>query len=161
MLIAFDRDEAGDRAAAKLAERLGRGGLECFRVLFPPGLDANALTASVEDPAGALGELLRAAARIGPAPGQARRIAAVERRSSSEQPAGGAERPRASVRAAPDPFPAAEPGSCRSRPSGPRPAVELVGDELRVEIDGRHWRIRGLGRVTSFEVLRLNVLVAR
>jgi hypothetical protein len=39
--------------------------------------------------------------------------------------------------------------------------VELAGDELRVGLDERHWRIRGLGHVTSFEVLRLNVLVAR
>jgi DNA primase len=66
VLIAYDRDEAGDRAAAKLAERLGGEGIECFRVLFPAGQDANALITSVEDPAGALAELLRGAvARLG------------------------------------------------------------------------------------------------
>ena len=41
VLIAFDRDEAGDRGAAALAERLGDDGVECFRVLFPAGQDAN------------------------------------------------------------------------------------------------------------------------
>jgi DNA primase catalytic core len=41
VLIAYDRDEAGDRASEKLAERLTAEGLECFRVLFPKGMDAN------------------------------------------------------------------------------------------------------------------------
>ena len=35
--IAYDRDEAGDKAAAKLAEELMQMGIECFRVLFPKG----------------------------------------------------------------------------------------------------------------------------
>ncbi len=39
--IAFDRDEAGDRGAEKVAERLARRGLEAYRVLFPKGMDAN------------------------------------------------------------------------------------------------------------------------
>ena len=33
--IAYDRDEAGNNAAAKLAEELMQMGIECFRVLFP------------------------------------------------------------------------------------------------------------------------------
>lgn len=43
VLIAYDRDEAGDRAAANLAERLGGEGIECFRVGFPHDSDANTL----------------------------------------------------------------------------------------------------------------------
>jgi DNA primase len=38
--IAYDRDKAGDRAADKLAEELSARGIECFRVLFPRGMDA-------------------------------------------------------------------------------------------------------------------------
>ena len=41
MLIAYDRDEAGDKAALALAEELMAMGIECFRVLFPKGMDAN------------------------------------------------------------------------------------------------------------------------
>ena len=41
MYIAYDRDEAGDKAAAKLAEELMEMGIECFRVQFPKGQDAN------------------------------------------------------------------------------------------------------------------------
>ena len=39
--VAFDRDEAGDRGARRVAEKLMAAGVECFRVLFPKGMDAN------------------------------------------------------------------------------------------------------------------------
>ena len=39
--IAYDRDEAGDKAAARLSEELIEIGIECFRVQFPKGMDAN------------------------------------------------------------------------------------------------------------------------
>jgi DNA primase len=39
--IAYDRDDAGERAAEKLAEELLAMGIECFRVQFPKNMDAN------------------------------------------------------------------------------------------------------------------------
>ena len=39
--IAYDRDEAGDKAAEELAGELLRMGVECLRVEFPQGMDAN------------------------------------------------------------------------------------------------------------------------
>jgi DNA primase len=42
VLIAYDRDEAGDRAAGKLAQKLTAQGIACYRIQFPKGLDANA-----------------------------------------------------------------------------------------------------------------------
>jgi len=66
--------------------------------------------------------------------------------------------------AEPDPVPAPEPEPLVASPvpagPPPGPVARLEGEELRVQIDGRGWRVRGLGKVTSFEVLRLNVLVA-
>ena len=41
VLIAYDRDDAGEKAAAKLAPELAGLGMEVFRVLFPKGMDAN------------------------------------------------------------------------------------------------------------------------
>ena len=121
VLIAYDCDEAGDRGAAKLAQRLGGGGIECFRVLFPAGLDANAFAASVEDPADALGELLGAAVedRRGAGPGADRcgrggRFGAPGRRG------------RAGGVGVPDPFPAAKP-----RPAPVSPSVQAGGGACR------------------------------
>jgi DNA primase len=33
--IAYDRDEAGEKAARELADQLMAQGVECYRVLFP------------------------------------------------------------------------------------------------------------------------------
>ena len=41
VLIAYDHDAAGDEAAKKLATELMASGIECFRILFPYGSDAN------------------------------------------------------------------------------------------------------------------------
>jgi hypothetical protein len=38
VLIAYDRDDAGERGAAKVAEVLMAQGIECFRVQFPKGI---------------------------------------------------------------------------------------------------------------------------
>lgn len=41
VLIAYDRDDPGERGAEKAAARLMSHGIECHRVKFPPGTDAN------------------------------------------------------------------------------------------------------------------------
>jgi DNA primase catalytic core len=65
VLIAFDRDEAGDRAAEVLAKRLMAEGLDCFRLLFPKGMDANAYATSVKPPEKSLGVVIRSAQWLG------------------------------------------------------------------------------------------------
>jgi DNA primase catalytic core len=63
--IAYDRDEAGDKAAVKHAEELMQMGIECFRVQFPKGQDANQYAAMTQPAAKALGVLLNGAAWMG------------------------------------------------------------------------------------------------
>ena len=63
--IAYDRDEAGEKAAAKLAEELMQSGIECFRVEFPKGMDANEYALKVTPAAKSLGVLLNRAAWLG------------------------------------------------------------------------------------------------
>ncbi len=65
ILIAFDRDEAGDRGAEAVAQRLMAEGLECYRLLFPKGMDANAYASSVKPPEKSLGVVIRAAQWMG------------------------------------------------------------------------------------------------
>ena len=66
VLIAFDRDEAGERGAAKLAERLMALGIDCLRVVFPKGMDANEYAAKVQPAAKSLGLLIRKAEWMSP-----------------------------------------------------------------------------------------------
>jgi DNA primase catalytic core len=66
--IAYDRDEAGDKAADKLAAELMERGIECFRVQFPKGMDANEYALKTQPAAKALGVLLTGAAWMGKGP---------------------------------------------------------------------------------------------
>ena len=63
--IAYDRDDAGERAAEKLAEELMAMGIECFRVQFPKGMDANDFALKVTPATKSLGILLGKAAWLG------------------------------------------------------------------------------------------------
>jgi DNA primase len=156
-------------------------------VLFPAGQDANSFATSVEEPAGALAQLLREAVWIGAGEPAARPVPAPV--APESEPAGDPPPPapiepeqggaRAQLEQQGDPegergrdgdLPSAAeaarsvsppPSSPVPRPPGAQPVVKLDGDELRVEIEDRRWRIRGLGKASSFELLRVNVLVAR
>ena len=63
--IAYDRDDAGDRSAVRLSEELMGKGIECFRVQFPRGMDANEYALKTQPAAKALGVLLMGAAWLG------------------------------------------------------------------------------------------------
>jgi DNA primase len=65
VLIAYDRDDAGERGAAKVAEALMAQGIECFRVQFPKGMDANEYALKVQPAAKSLGLLIRKAVWLG------------------------------------------------------------------------------------------------
>jgi DNA primase len=65
VLIAYDRDDAGDRAAVKLAEKLTGRGISCYRIQFPKGMDANEYALKVAPAAKSLGLAIRSAAWMG------------------------------------------------------------------------------------------------
>ncbi|MEJ0037667.1 MAG: CHC2 zinc finger domain-containing protein [Gammaproteobacteria bacterium] len=65
VLIAYDRDEAGERAAQKLASRLIAEGLDAYRILFPKGMDANEYALKVGPAAKSLGVAIRSAQWLG------------------------------------------------------------------------------------------------
>ncbi len=65
ILLAFDRDEAGDRGANKLAALVQSKGLEAWRIVFPKGMDANEYAGKVKPASKSLGLLIRQAQWIG------------------------------------------------------------------------------------------------
>jgi DNA primase len=65
VLIAFDRDEAGDRGAEKVAEQLMAAGISCYRVQFPRGMDANEYACKVTPAAKSLELALKSAVFMG------------------------------------------------------------------------------------------------
>ena len=82
--IAYDRDDAGERAALKHAEELIGLGIECFRVQFPRGQDANEFALKQQPAAHWLGMYLKRAAWLGKGPRPA--VAVIEPQPVKPQP---------------------------------------------------------------------------
>ena len=74
--IAYDADDAGERAAQRDAERFQAHGIEVWRVKFPHGMDANEYACKVKPADKSLALLFNAAQWHGTGRGHARRPAA-------------------------------------------------------------------------------------
>jgi DNA primase len=161
VLIAYDRDPAGDKAADALAATLLAEGMECFRIVFPRGADANAFACEAASAAEALARVIRAAQWMGT--GDKRRASRVEPAAPAEPPAESPAAKEENGAGGPAvPSFAAEPLAASPVPAGPAgPDHELVGDELRVVMGERRWRVRGLAKCSSVDLLRVNVMVSR
>jgi DNA primase catalytic core len=161
VLIAYDRDEAGERAAERLAERLIAEGLECYRIQFPKGMDANAYALKVTPAEQSLGIAIRKALWLGKGtaptepPGQRVEDVAIEAAARAPVPA-----------PVPDPAPAPPlAASPVSAAPGVEPAAEVSEEEIVMRFGAgehaRRYRIRGLARNLSVETLKVNLLVSR
>jgi DNA primase len=168
VLIAYDRDAAGDAAAEKLAEKLTAAGIECFRVLFPKGMDANAYALKVAPAAKSLGVLLRHAEWMGKGAAPARSLPseptiaepAADVLAGDERAAAVPEPP--DIRAMPEPPSplAADPPASSASPATEIP-TEVRPEEVVIRLGDRKYRVRGLAKNLSYEQLRVNVLAAR
>jgi len=167
--IAYDRDAAGERAAVQLGERLAALGIEAYRVHFPQGEDVNSYACSdLPTAPRRLAERVRAAVLLNSARGMATAPAAVAH-LDPEALAGAAKEEEVPVVVVP-PF-AAMPEPPVATPLPPLPPPEVPaeverggGDEVVMQLGGeggRRWRVRGIGRATSFDLLRVNLLVSR
>ena len=156
VLIAFDRDDAGDKAAKRVAEKLMAAGIECYRVELPRGTDVNDVARDATDATETLGRFVRRAAFMGTGPGPADR-----RRTDPVEPTADDD-PAPPPLVASGPATPIEPGAVSPMPSPGLPVPQLNDSGEAVVIFGeRRWRIRGLDKVSSFDLLRLNVLVSR
>jgi len=170
VLIAYDRDAAGDRAASTLAERLMAEGIGCARVEFPKGMDANEYALKVQPAAKALGLLLQHARWLGPGPqppptGEV--IVVTSSPASAESPTS-APAPREAATAPPSPPEPAPPSFDTLRtPSlveGQTAASERTTapqlDEVVLQMGPRRYRIRGLAKNLGVDQLKINLLVS-
>jgi DNA primase len=105
--LAFDRDEGGEIGAEKVAARLMARGIECRRVLFPHGQDANEYARKTQPAGKALGVLLNAAAWLG----KGRGVAAKPEVSADASPS-----PSVAALSAPAPSSLAAKAAFRSAP---------------------------------------------
>jgi DNA primase catalytic core len=172
VMIAYDRDEAGNTAAEALAAQLLEAGIECFRVLFPKGMDANEYARKVQPAGKSLGLALREAQWLGKGqrPGvQVCQVCQVSDVRDQGSKAGTlAAAAEISSLAAPLPVPETAP-TCAPVPAPepePEPAPEPSPEpsaqgELRLSVGGCQWRIRGWQKNLAPELMRVNLQVRR
>ncbi|MDM3872250.1 CHC2 zinc finger domain-containing protein [Porticoccus sp. W117] len=137
VLIAYDRDEAGNAAAEKLAKRLQKEGFGCYRLNFPKGTDANSYALEVTPASKSLGVVIRSAEWLGE--GEEPVLAAESTVDESE--------PLPPAAAVPD-----------------APGVSVDADvsnrEINLVFGDRKYRVRGLEKNKNYEVLKVNVLAS-
>ena len=160
VLIAYDRDAAGDTAADKLAEKLLAAGIECFRVQFPKGMDANDYAQKVTPTAKSLGLAIRKAVWLGKGQAPAQPEAcAFEAANSEIEPEPAAVPQTVSALAAKEEMP------LPASPVPAAPALDIAAtvtdSEIVLAFAERRYRVRGLAKNMSYEVLKVNILASQ
>jgi len=198
VLIAYDRDDAGDNAAEILAKRLMKEGIECFRIKFPFGKDANEYANEVQEVEKAFAHLIRNAEWIGKGSPPIR----VPLSEAEEKKAAKEEKDQPPVPLPVDnPRLAARPGYQKPEPTAERPIgpdfetvtiipeqaetgnhqnqnqsqpevsvhppaqrctipAEIKPEEIILQLGERRWRVRGLCKNMSYDLLKVNMLVS-
>jgi DNA primase len=157
VLIAYDRDEAGEKAAHELAEELIAMGIDCYRVLFPKGMDANEYGCKVKPADRSLAVLLNKTEWLGS--GKSSSVAVKEAIEIEHAPE--SEQPQAAKEKKPEiPSLAAEP-VLPPQPSILDVPIQIKGDEITITRGDRRYRIRGLAKNLSQDILRVNLLATR
>jgi hypothetical protein len=163
VLIAFDRDAAGDKGALAVAERLAAAGIGAYRVNFPKGMDANAYALAVTPAGASLGALLRSAEWMmgGAGARGARHVVIDEDGVILGEPVEAAPGPDLLLAAKMEV--ADQPSHAGPIPPGPSPAIDAQVSErdITILLGDRSWRVRGLERNVSLEALKINLLVRR
>jgi len=191
VLIAYDRDEAGDKAAEALAPELLAAGIDCYRVLFPRGMDANEYAEKVKPAEKSLGLVLRQAVWMGRGKKALEEELTVERAAVTAVPkpapiveaepeeitgpapssplAAGAVAPTVPAAASAEPPPAPDEAPAMEVTASPEPPepraaevpAEANGEEVTIRLGDRRYRVRGLAKNMSYDALRVNLFASR
>ena len=162
ILLAYDHDKAGDRAAAKLAESLIGEGFECWRVPFPHGLDANEYALKVTPANRSLGVVIRKSVWLGKGEAPRRDVdlepiiaAPIVERARDEE---------AASSLAADLAAKEEMQNLPATAMPPAPSAEADAqvreNEVVLAFGDRRWRVRGLAKNLSYDVLKVNMLAS-
>jgi DNA primase len=182
VLIAYDRDEAGNNAAEKLAEQLSKYDIDCYRILFPKNMDANEYALQMSPADKALGLVIRKAEPMlsgvlppgapaySPSLGKQanKRTSCIE---PKEQKTVNQEEkiiPNLAAKSVDDYKDAggrathgvvAEP-SASAQPKAPIEIDAKINErEIKMMFGDRHYRVRGLSKNLTYDQLKVNVMV--
>ncbi|MFS1522783.1 CHC2 zinc finger domain-containing protein [Microbulbifer sp. 2304DJ12-6] len=161
VLIAYDRDQAGNAAAEELAKRLNGEGFDCFRIELPKDMDVNEYALQVTPAQQSLGLAIRKAGWLGSGKPPERQL---EITSQTGQPvtveAETATRTAPALAAQSTEPEVTPPAEVVPALPGSDVAAEVTDQEITLSFGPRRYRIRGLDKNKSHEVLKVNVLVS-
>ena len=184
VLIAYDRDDAGEKAAERLSEKLLSGGIDCYRIQFPKGMDANDYALHVTPATKSLGVVIRSAVWLGkgkpPELTTDTMSVEIETEDTAAEPsldfsndpplrqqlASVAEELQAlDAELTPSSLvvdTAVTVASASPLPEAPKVnlAADVQGDQIVIALGDRRYRVRGLAQNASLSVMKVNVLVS-
>lgn len=186
VLIAYDRDAAGDVAAKELAEKLIQHGIDCYRLNFPKGLDVNAYALNVQPANKSLGVVIRSAEWMGseearPRNTEVRIQQSAENKKANQQPVDVSVKQRFEQqledvavllkedsndenRSSVDPL--ITDAESTTLPAKAVPEVPQTIDsdvsehEITFNFGNRRYRVRGFENNSSYQVMKINLLVS-
>jgi DNA primase len=138
--IAYDADDAGERAAQRDTERFQKHGIEVFRMKFPHGMDANEYACKVKPADKSLALLMNAAQWTGarpPAP-PPQPITETHAPASSSLVAAFVSSP--------------QPDAAKKENAA---SLEQRGDAWFMDIEGREYRVAGLEKTVGTDALKI------
>jgi len=140
VLIAYDRDEAGNLAATKLTKQLNKNNIDAYRILFPKNMDANEYALTVTPPQKSLGLVIRQAEPIGTINHQPNTPLAAELAITELE-----------TQASPVP-----------KDNAVNIPVEINdNNEIHIDLAERHYRIKGFDKTASADQLKINLMVKK
>lgn len=171
VLVAYDRDEAGDKAAFAVAEKLNAQGIETYRVLFPKGMDANQYACQTTPTQKALALVIRQSQWM--CNGVLKKAtkekagelasALIPFLAAAVNPVDVGDEPEKNT--LPIALPELNPIDTAASPVPPLPAsgvtVETRDDGLFIILGERTYRVRGLDKNASTDQLKVQLMVQR
>jgi len=152
VLIAYDRDDAGNNAAEKLTELLTENSIDVFRVVLPKNMDVNEYALQMTPAPKSLGLIIRKAQWLGKGKAPALTTVCAD---DAAVPAYESE----FVLAAEE---IPEPSTASPLPEAPKTVDAQVDDrEVNITLGNRHYRVRGLQKNMSYDQLKINLLVTQ
>ncbi len=173
VMIAYDRDEAGEKASQALAIKLMAEGMDCYRIHFPKNMDANEYSIKMKPANQSLGLVIRNALWMGKG-NEPSRVAEISLDQTVKKATKEKNKPPlendgetfiplvAAAELLPQIDEPQEPLPASIIPEPPQVEVyaEVQDEQIIMVFGERRYRIRGLHKNVSLEQLKVNVLVS-
>ena len=163
VLIAYDRDEAGNTAAEKLAPDLLENGIDAYRVLLPKNRDVNSYAQQVQPPEKALALVIRKAQWLGNGQPPERPLQLTESHTQKNIIESKTTKKTASNETTE--IPATNPVDQVASPLPPLAVkdidIKTTDTEILMTVGDRDYRVRGLDNNSHCDQLKINLMVKR